>query len=91
VTTPPVGLLLGACGLILLAVGTWRSYVVARQALGPLAHQGDPTRAAVEAGRPLAQRATVRTVASRAVIAMGWLAIAMYGLYLAVRGQVFLG
>lgn len=80
-----VALILALSGLVLTVVGLLRSYAVARQAIAPLIHQGDPTRAAIEALRPLPFRPKVRTVASRAVVSMGWLALSLYGLYLVVR------
>ena len=45
-------ILLTFCGLVALVVGGWRSYSIARQALGPLVREGDPTRTAIEAARP---------------------------------------
>jgi hypothetical protein len=35
--------------------------------------------------RPLPFRPKVRTVVTRALVSMGWLAIALYGLYFVVR------
>jgi len=81
----PVAFILGLCGVVLTAAGLLRSYAVARQAIAPLLHQGDPTRAAIEALRPLPFRPRVRTVASRAMLSMGWLFVSLYGLYLVVR------
>jgi hypothetical protein len=80
-----VAFVLATCGFVLTAIGVWRSYTSARHALAPLAHQGDPTRAAIEAMRPLPFRPKVRTVVTRALVSMGWLAIALYGLYFVVR------
>jgi hypothetical protein len=87
----PVALVLGACGLVLMIVGLLRSYLVARTAIAPLIHQGDPTRAAIEALRPLPFRPKFRTVLIRALVSMGWLALSLYGLYLVVRASVVLG
>jgi uracil-DNA glycosylase len=81
------GLLLDICGAVAIVMGGWRSYAVARQALGPLAHQGDPTRTEIEAARPLLLRPRVRLFARRLAVSVGWLAIAFYGLYLLARGQ----
>lgn len=81
----PIALLLGLCGIVLAAAGLLRGYAVARQVIAPLIHQGDPTRAAIEALRPLPFRPKVRTVASRAVVSMGWLGVSLYGLYLVVH------
>ena len=84
----PVALLLGLCGIVLAVVGLLRSYAVARRAIAPLVHQGDPTRAAIEALRPFPLRPKVRTVASRALVSIGWLAVSLYGLYLIVQATV---
>jgi hypothetical protein len=81
------GLVLDICGAVAIVMGGWRSYAVAREALGPLAHQGDPTRTAIEAARPLLLRSRVRLFARRLAVSIGWLAIAFYGLYLLARGQ----
>lgn len=83
-------LVLFTCGLVLAGIGLVRGYAVARQAIAPLVHQGDPTRAAIEALRPLPFRPKVRTVVVRAVIAIGWLAISLYGLYFVVRALTLL-
>lgn len=86
-----VALVLGACGLVLTLIGLVRSYAVARQAIAPLIHQGDPTRAAIEAMRPLPLRPKFRTALVRAVTSMGWLALSLYGLYFVVRAATLLG
>ena len=83
--------ILATCGFVLTAIAVWRSYTSARQALAPLAHQGDPTRAALEALRPLPFRPKVRTVVSRVLLAMGWLAVALYGLYFLVQAGTISG
>lgn len=70
------------CGLTAAVLGTWRGYVVAREAVGPFVHEGDPTRTLIEAGRPIHARPRVRLFARRVLVACGWLALAMYGLYL---------
>ena len=79
--------ILATCGFVLTAIGAWRAYTSARRAIAPLAHQGDPTRAALDAMRPLPFRPKVRTAASRALTSMGWLAISLYGLYFVVRAM----
>ena len=86
-----VALVLGTCGLVLTVVGLLRSYLVARTAIAPLIHQGDPTRAAIEALRPLPVRPKFRTVLLRALVSMGWLALSLYGLYLVVRASALAG
>ncbi len=61
-----MGAILGLCGLIAAVVGAWRGYAVARQAIAPLVHGGDPTRTAIEATRPILERPRVRLVFRRA-------------------------
>ncbi len=50
---------------------------------------GDPTRRAIDASRPLIARMRVRTFARRTAVAIGWLLIATYGLALIDRGISF--
>jgi hypothetical protein len=80
-------LLLEACGIVAVVIGGWRSYAMAREALGPVAHQGDPTRTALEAGRPILERTRVRLFLRRVAISLAWLLVAGYGLYLVAVGQ----
>ena len=76
-----------ACGSIALVVGTWRGYLVAREALGPIVHdEGEPTRRAIDATRPPLARMRVRAFARRTAVAIGWLVVAAYGLALIVEG-----
>jgi hypothetical protein len=75
------------CGLVALVLGAWRSYAVAREALAPLIHDGDPTRTAVDATRPLVARYRVRLFARRVGVSIGWLIVSFYGLYLAAAGS----
>ncbi len=85
--TVGVGSVLVACGVVAIVVGTWRGYVVAREALGPMVHDdGEPTRRAIDASRPLIARMRVRTFARRTAVAIGWLVVATYGLALIVEG-----
>jgi len=77
-----MGLPLIVCGMLAAAVGVWRGFVVAREALGPLLHDGEPTRALIDAGRPVLERARVRLFIRRTLVAIGWLTVAMYGLLL---------
>lgn len=86
-----MGLVVLACGAIAVLVGTWRSYAVARQAIGPLVHDGDETRGLIEAHRPVVARARVRLFARRLAVSLGWLAVAFYGLYLTVIGGTVAG
>jgi hypothetical protein len=62
--------------------------VNAREALGPVAHDGEPTRTAIEAARPVLQRARVRPFLRRVAASLAWLAVAMYGLFLATAAEV---
>jgi hypothetical protein len=55
--------------------------------MAPLAHPGDPTRTAVEATQPLAERARVRRMARNLAAAVAWLVIAMYGLFLIASAE----
>jgi len=80
-------LLLQTCGIVAVVIGGWRSYAMAREALGPVAHQGDPTRTALEAGRPILERTRVRLFLRRLAVSLGWLLVAGYGLYLVTVGQ----
>jgi hypothetical protein len=70
------------CGLTALVVGTWRGYLNAREALAPIAHDGDPTRATIEAARPLLARSRVRRFMRGLATSLVWLTVAMYGLFL---------
>jgi hypothetical protein len=73
-------------GLAAVAIGTWRGYAAARVAVGPLVHEGEPTRTLIDAGRPVLQRSRVRSFARNVVWAIAWLAVAMYGLLLVSVG-----
>ncbi len=83
-----MGLLLVGCGLTALAIGGWRGYALAREALAPLVHAGEPTRTAMEATRPVHARFRVRLFARRVTVAAAWLVVALYGLYLVQAGSV---
>jgi hypothetical protein len=74
--------LLILCGTIAATAGLYRAFVLAREALAPLAHEGDPTRTAIEATRPFPARPRVRRFVGRVLGAVAWLGVAMYGLYL---------
>jgi hypothetical protein len=82
-----MGLVLLLCGAVAAAIGGWRSYACARSALAPVAHEGDPTRTAIEATRPLFMRSRVRLFARRVGESIGWMLVAGYGLYLVLIGQ----
>jgi hypothetical protein len=79
-------LVLLASGLALAGWGTWRGYVAARSALVPLAGPGDPTRSLVDATRPLVARPRVRSAVRSIGLAVGWVVVALYGLFLATAG-----
>ena len=83
-----IGSILVGCGAATIALASVRSYGLARRALAPLAHEGDPTRTAIEASRPLPMRPRVRRVARDVAGSVVWLAVAMYGLFLVSRGAV---
>jgi hypothetical protein len=83
-----MGSLVVACGLIVLAVAAWRGYTVAREALGPVVHEGEPTRTAIESARPVHTRFRVRLFLRRVIAAVGWVVVALYGLFLAQAGSM---
>jgi hypothetical protein len=74
--------ILMACGVIAVAIGLWRGYANAREAVGPLVHSGEPTRTAVEAARPVHERSRIRRFARALVISVAWIVVALYGLFL---------
>ena len=80
-------LVLLTTGLAAAAIGTWRGYANARAVMVPLIHPGDPTRTAVEATQPVAERTRVRRAARNLVAAVGWLVLAMYGLFLVASSE----
>lgn len=82
-----MSIVLQACGLVAVVLAGWRSYATARDAVLPLAHDGDPTRTAIESARPLPLRPRVRRFARHATLALGWLLVCFYGLYLFAAGQ----
>ena len=75
-----------ACGVTALVLGTWRGYAGVRDALGPIVHDGEPTRTQVESSWPIYRRSRVRRFARRVVVSIGWLSIAMYGLFMVTVG-----
>jgi hypothetical protein len=81
------GVFLILSGSFLVAWGLWRGYVAARAALLPLTRDaGEPTRGLIEASRPVYERTRVRLVLRNVVLAVLWLMVAMYGLFLATVG-----
>ena len=85
-----MGAVLLACGLVLATSGTW-SVRRARAAIAPAVQPGDPTRAAIDASWPAHARPGVRRVARSVVISIGWLVVAVDGLFLASTGAVLGG
>ncbi len=81
-----MGILLALCGLTVVGIGVWRGYAAVREALGPLVHDGEPTRTAIEAAQPVYLRPRVRLFARRVGLSVGWLAVALYGLFLVSSG-----
>ena len=81
-----LGVTLTACGLVVAVFGTWRGYANARAAIASLAAAGDPTREVLEAARPILARARVRRFVRPVVVALLWLAAAMYGLLMVSLG-----
>lgn len=81
-----IGLVLVSSGLVVAATGAWRSYGFARHALAPFVRDGDPTRRLIDATRPVHDRWRTRAAARSLVLAVGWLCLAMYGLYLVTVG-----
>jgi hypothetical protein len=75
-----------ATGLFSVVYGCLRGYAAARAALLPLVREGDPTRSLIEATRPVHARTRVRIAARNVVLAVLWLGIAMYGMYLVTVG-----
>jgi hypothetical protein len=74
-------------GVAALAIGAWRGYANARAVMAPLVHPGDPTRTAIEATQPLAERSRVRRMALNLAAAFAWLLVAMYGLFLIASAE----
>jgi hypothetical protein len=82
-----LGVTLTACGLVAATLGTWRGYANARTAVVSLARDGDPTRSAIEASRPILSRTRVRRFVRPLAAAVVWLAVAMYGLLMVSLGD----
>ena len=78
------------CGLFAIVYGSWHGYLAARSAVLPLVREGDETRTIIEAARPVHRRSRVRLAARQAGLALMWLGVAMYGLYLATVGTAVL-
>jgi len=82
------GVFLILSGSFLVAWGLWRGYAAARAVMLPLTRDGgEPTRGLIEASRPVYERTRVRVALRNAVLAVLWLLVAMYGLFLATVGM----
>jgi hypothetical protein len=82
-----MGALLVTCGFVLTGVGSWSGYRNARDAATPAVHDGDPTRLAIDAARPLLARPAVRRHVRSLVVSLSWLALALYGIFLVSAGS----
>ena len=80
-----LAMVLVCAGAFLAALGGLRGYAAARAAL-PLVREGDPTRTLIDASRPVHARTRVRVMARNVALAIGWLTLGMYGLFLATVG-----
>ena len=78
-------------GLAAATYAAWRSYVAARSAVAPLIREGDPTRTLIEGTRPVYTRSRVRIAVRNVAVSLGWLVVAMYGLFLASAGMALQG
>ena len=78
--------LLVVVGTAVVALAAWRGYAAARVAVGPLVHDGDPTRSLIEASRPIHERARIRSFARGVTLSIGWIVVATYGLFLLAVG-----
>ncbi len=78
-------------GVVAATWGVVRGYLSARAALLPIAGDGEPTRGLVEASQPLYARPRVRMAVRNAVLAVAWLVVALYGLFLVTVGVEVLG
>jgi hypothetical protein len=85
-----IGVVLLASGLVGAAYGSWRGYRAAQAALMPLVRNGDETRTLIEATRPIHARSRVRAMARHGTLAVAWITVAMYGLYLLTTGAAVL-
>ena len=79
-------LVLFACGAALTAYGGWRGWANGRSMLGPAAHPpADLRRRALSQGEPATRGpalAEVRHAVWRLGLAVGWLLVALLGLYM---------
>jgi hypothetical protein len=75
-----------ASGLFAIVYGCLRGYAATRAALLPFVRGGDPTRTLVESAQPVHARPRVRLAARHVLVALGWIAVAMYGTLLVTVG-----
>jgi hypothetical protein len=75
-----------ATGSFLAVCGCLRGYAAARAALAPMLREGDQTRTLVDATLPLLARTRIRVAARNVAMAMAWVAVSLYGLYLGTIG-----
>ena len=90
-SAPMISAVLVACGVVAVVVGAWRGYLAARSALAPLVQPRDETRTLLESGRPMLERPRVRRAIRNVAFSVGWLGVALYGLFLASVGGVLAG
>jgi hypothetical protein len=81
-----LSVILFTSGMFATVYGSWRGYAAARTALLPLVRDGEPTRTLVERTQSPLARGRVRLALRHVLLAVAWLAVAMYGLYLATSG-----
>jgi hypothetical protein len=79
-------LILVLAGASAVILGVWRGHAVAREAIGLFVTQGDETRRLIDAARPVHERSRVRRSVHAVSVAVAWLLVALYGLYLATVG-----
>jgi hypothetical protein len=83
-----VGIVLVGCGTFAVVIGLVRGYVAARSAVGSFVHAAGSSRPPTDAGRPVRVPTAVRRTLRSVVLAVGWLMVALYGLFLASAGAV---
>jgi hypothetical protein len=86
-----VGAILLLSGFVAITYGSWRGYEAVRSALTPMLRDGDETRSLIDETRPVHTRTRVRIVARNGAVAVAWICVAMYGLYLVTAGAAVLG
>jgi hypothetical protein len=74
--------------VILARIGTRSGYCEARNAIAPTGRQGNPTCSAIDAAGPLHARIAMRCFARSDAFAVGWLVLALDGLFPAPSGSL---